>query len=324
VGSARRTALVAIFAATPVACSSRVAPGDAHDADAALIDTSVDTSVDSLDVVDTPAPPVDVAPPPVDAGPTPSCAALQPTCATAPQQLVRAHANGLVGVDGATVQFGVRYLLVTGMGLDAPRGTAAGRGIVSGGAFEVCVCVPSGSNNYPVEAAVVFMPGAPPLASRDVVLDFVSQRFAALPDEDLGMVLHAPASAVETEVALADTVVRNETVAVHGLDASLASTHVFAGLIASNRPIAPQLATATIASGSVSLQWDGPGVAWPDESLYLLVDVNGDGMCNNGDDGAIVALGGRTDIPSIGTAWLQGAALAPVCNALLVGTSRTF
>jgi hypothetical protein len=290
-------------------CSSSVGP---------IGDGGADVPPPPSDVTAVDVPTSDVVPD--TGGPSPSCADLRATCNTPPQFFVHAHASGLTGLDGAFAQFGVRYLLVNGMGLDAPRATVAARGTVQGGAFELCVCVPMNSDAYPIVASVVFAAGSPGLAGRDAVRAFSSQQFAVTPDDDVSMSLVPPPSPLAADVALADTVVRTVTLTAHGFDAMSAGNTVYAGLVASERPVATQLAQASVSGGSAMLRWDAPGLAWGDESLAILVDRNGDHACGTGDEGAIVSYSGGADVTV--TSWLSGSALTPVCDALLVGTTR--
>ncbi len=259
-----------------------------------------------------------------DAGPPRTCAEVRAACGPSPQMVVRGHAEGLTGVDGAAVRFAVRYLTTPGTGLGGPRPVAAGRGQVTAGSFEVCVCLPEGANNYPVIAAVVYAPGSAAQSSRDVVRAVVSQRYATLGDEDLGMALQTLPGAIETEFALAECLERTSAVTVSGLDAALEGAHVFGGLVAAARPVAAQFVSTTVAASRARFEWDAPGAAWADESLALLVDSNANARCDDGDRGAILRVDARGELPASALAWLQGAALTPVCDALRVEVARSF
>jgi hypothetical protein len=280
-----------------VHCGAAVSPTDR---DAALTDAA-DVSV-------------------ADAAPSPSCEEVRAACGPSPQQLVRAHATGLMGMEGARVQFAMRYLLVDGEGLNAPRGVAMARSEIRDGAFEACVCVPRGANSYPQVAAVVFAPGTTWETGREVVRASFSQRFGTTGDEDLTDSL-LPSTPARSEAALAAMVDRTEQMTVRGLEAALAGFPVYAGLVADERPVAAQIAADTITRGQIALRWTMPGRPWPGERLVLVVDRNQDGRCGEGVLGASMPLMGRRDLSGIGE-WLQGAALASVCEALALEAPR--
>ncbi len=257
-----------------------------------------------------------------DVAPTPSCAEVRATCGDAPAMVVRGHAEGLVGLDGARAQFAVRYVLTEGQGLNVPHGVAMARAEVRAGAFEACVCVPHGSNLYPQVAAVVFHPGTRGETGADVSRAMFSQRYATLGDEPLTMALTVPATRVAAEVAVAAMDDRATSVALSGLDAATGSARVFAALVADERPVAAELAQTAVTAGSVRIEWIMPGRAWPSERVVLLVDRNANRRCDAGDLGVSIARGGRSEIVMTGVAWLEGAALTSICDALSVEVQR--
>jgi hypothetical protein len=265
------------------------------------------------------AAPVDATPAP-DAAPSPSCEAVRAACGPAPQQFVRGHAEGLTGLDGARAQFAIRYLRESGNGLDVPHGVASAWGRVTGGAFEACVCLPRGGDEYPQVAAVVFAPGTSGELRRDVARAMYSPRYATLGDEELTQALREAPTDEGAEAALAAMVDRVARLSVQGFDAAAEGARVYGGLVADERPVAAQVAGAAVAAGGAQLNWIMPGRAWPGERLALLVDRNGDRRCDDGDLGAIVPVDGR---PSVTVrAWLQGAALTSVCASLRLEASR--
>lgn len=269
---------------------------------------------------DTPsdAAPADVAPP----EPTASCEVVAAGCNVAPQQLFRASATGLVGLDGASAQVAVRYLLDNSGGLMAPRGVAAARAVVRGGGFEACACIPRNASGYPEVAAVVFAPGSRGETARDVARGFYSQRFAVVGPEDMTEALREPPSPVVAEAALAALHDRAVTGVLRGLvDASPGAT-VYAGLVADERPIASQVVAAMVADGSASFLWSMPGRAWPSERVAFVVDVNGDRRCDEGDVGGRVALDAAGAATVTAGATVRGAAITPLCDALRVGVPR--
>lgn len=149
---------------------------------------------------------VDVAA--ADAAPSPSCAAVRASCGALPQQFVRGHAEGLTGLEGARVQFAMLYLRESNMGIGAPRGVASAWGRVEGGAFEACVCLPRGGNEYPQLAAVVFAPGTVTQTRSDVARAVFSQRYATLGDEDLAWMIQEPPTDAMIDEALAAMIER--------------------------------------------------------------------------------------------------------------------
>jgi hypothetical protein len=265
--------------------------------------------------------PTDTGPRP-DAAPltTPSCAEVRATCGQSPALVVRAHAEGVTGLDGARALFVVRYVLRTGEGLEVPRGLALGRGLIQNGAFETCLCVPTGASWYPKIATVVFTPGTTGETARDVARASFAQLFAVTADQDLSFGSPNP-SAEEVEAALAATVDRTSTVTVHGTESTVGSARVFGGLVADEHAVAAEISTAAIADGALRFRWFMPGRQWPSERLVLLVDRNNDHRCNDGDQGAIVTLAGREQLDGV-PAWLEGSALTTVCDALRVEVVR--
>ena len=258
----------------------------------------------------------------LDSGPTLNCAQVQSTCTTAPQQFVRGHAEGLVGVDGARVQFAVRFVLVEGMGLTGARGVVTARAIIQGGSFEACLCVPRGANNYPEIAAVVFAPGSTGELGRDAVRGTFSQRFATLGDEDFSMSLVEPLTPVQAETAVAGMVDRYTQIRVLRLDASVEGLPAYMGLIADERPFTAMVGHGAVEAGELRSEWGLPGREWPSERLVIVLDRNANHMCDAADLGASVPVERRSEIMGIGGAWLEGAAIAPLCNALSLDQPR--
>jgi hypothetical protein len=252
----------------------------------------------------------------------PGCAEVQATCGDEPQRFVRGHAEGLTGLDGARVRFAMRYLREEGNGLNVPHGVVVAGAEVRGGAFEACVCMPRGGNNYPQVAAVVFAPGTTGETSREVVRAMFSQRYATLGDENLSYALTEVASAPVVEAALAGLVDRAHEVRVRGVEAAAATEgRVYAGLVADERPVAAQVVTGgSVEGGGVAFEWIMPGREWPSERVAMVVDRNGNRRCDDGDVGATVRLDGRREVD--GVAWVQGDALAGVCAALRMDEGR--
>jgi hypothetical protein len=263
-----------------------------------------------------------------DSGPTPepkvewsetaSCDAVKASCGADPAVVVRGHAAGLAGLDGARVEFAVRYLNEEGMGLDVPHGVAIGRTHVSGGEFATCVCVPHGANMYPQIAAVVYRVGTTGLASRDVARATFSQRYATLGDEDVSYALNAVPDPLHSEAAVAAMV---ERTARTTFDVKLESVHIYAGLIADERPLAAQVTGGALEAGKAQLTWTMPGRAWSTERVAFFADRNANGKCDvdGTDTGAIAPFASSIGAPA---KWLTGSELAVVCDALRVGASR--
>lgn len=260
----------------------------------------------------------DVAPP----EPTASCEVVAARCNVAPQQLFRASATGLVGLDGASAQVAVRYLLDNSGGLMAPRGVAAARAVVRGGAFEACACIPRNASGYPEVAAAVFAPGSRGETARDVARGFYSQRFAVVGPEDMTEALREAPTPVVAEAALAALYDRAVTGVLRGLVDASAGATVYAGLVADERPVAAQVVAAMAADGSASLLWSMPGRAWPSERVAFVVDVNGDRRCDEGDVGGRAALDAAGAAMVAAGATVRGAAITPLCEALRVGVPR--
>jgi len=263
----------------------------------------------------TPAP---IAATPIEFKETASCAEVKTTCGGEPAVVVTGTSKGLVGLDGARVEFAVRYILEEGMGLDVAHGVALGRTFVRGESFETCVCVPRNANMYPQIAAVVYAPGSKGLTSRDVARASFSQRYATLGTEDVSYALGAAPNDLQKEAAVAAMVERTERITV---DFSTDGKSLHAGLIADDRPIAPQLATGSDAFAKPTLTWTMPGRPSPSEKAALFVDRNSNGKCDldGSDSGAIVPFSRTLAAP---TAWLSGDALRSVCDALRVGAPR--
>lgn len=256
---------------------------------------------------------------PLDVPTSPGCAEVRAACGDAPQQFVRGHAEGLTGLDGARVRFAMRYLLERGNGLDVPHGVVSAWARVERGAFEACVCMPRGGNEYPEVAAVVFAPGSAGETGRDVARAVFSRRYATLGDEDASHSLRETPSEAQAEAALAAMVERTASVTVRGLDAA-EGARVYAGLVADERPVAAQVSGGAVEGGAVQLRWIMPGTEWPSERLALVVDRNGNRRCDDADLGASVRLGGRREV-TLG-ALVQGAALTPICRAVLLDAER--
>lgn len=257
-------------------------------------------------------------PPPTEFKETASCAEVKATCGGEPAVVVTGTSKGLAGLDGARVEFAVRYILEEGIGLDVAHGVALGRTFVRGDAFETCVCVPRNAINYPQIAAVVYAPGSTGLGSRDVVRATFSQRYATEGTEDVTYALGAAPNDLQKEAAVAAMVERTEQITAN-FTTDGKSLH--AGLIADDRPIAPQLATGSDAFAKATLTWTMPGRPSPSEKVALFVDRNSNGKCDldGSDNGAIVPFSKTLAAP---TTWLSGDALRTVCDALRVGVSR--
>ncbi len=262
------------------------------------------------------------APTPVAPMTWPSCAEVRATCGAEPQRLVRGHAEGLTGLDGARVRFAMRYIREEGNGLNVPHGVVVAGAEVRDGAFEACVCMPMGGNNYPQVVAVVFAPGTTGETSREVARATFSQRYATLGSENLSYALSGVASAPVVEASLAGLVERAHTVRVRGVETAAAMEgRVYAGLVADERPVAAQVVTGgAVEGGALGFEWIMPGREWPSERVAMVVDRNGNRRCDEGDVGATVRLDGRREVD--GVAWVQGDALAGVCAALRMESER--
>ena len=252
---------------------------------------------------------------------TASCADIEASCVGGEAKSVRGHAAGLVGLDDARVEFAVRYLTDTGSGLDVPHGVALGRTRVHDGGFATCVCVPHGASMYPEVAAVVYAIGSTDTSSKDVVRASYSQRYATLGDEDVADVLGVVPSALAKEAAVAAMIERSAAVTLTNIGKADGKP-VVAGLVADDRPVAPQLSSGGVEAGKVALHWNLPGKASSSERLAFFVDQNGNGLCDvdGGDTGGFAPATSTSDF-SAGT-WLSGGALAPVCDALQSGAPR--
>jgi hypothetical protein len=278
-------------------------------------------SVAPLDaaVADTGTPPADTAPPAApEWAETPSCDAIKASCTAEPATFVVGHAEDLVGLDGARVDFAIRYLREEGVGLSGEHGVVVGRSHVKGTTFEACVCVPYGANNYPQVAAVVYRPGTKGITSADVARASFSQRYATLGDENVGYGLNALPTAAQKEAAVAAMSDRVATITLRNLD-KVEGAHVSAGLIADERPVAAQIVGGAVESTSTKLIFTMPGHAWSSERVAFFVDANKNGKCElDGTD-----MGGFAEpTGDFAGKWLSGAALAPVCEALLPAASR--
>ncbi len=259
------------------------------------------------------------APPPTPVT-SPSCSEVRASCGPEPQRFVRGHAEGLTELEGARVQFAVRYLRTSGVGLNIPHGVVSAWGRVARGAVEACVCLPRGGNEYPQIAAVAFAPGSSGETPRDVLRAMYSQRYATLGDEDLAFGLREVPSAGQVEAALAAMSDRASTVTLRGLDAATVGQRVYGGLVADERRIAAQVAGAAVEGASARFEWIMPGRYWPSEALAVVVDRNANRRCDEGDLGARVRLDGRSEVTV--PAWLRGAELASVCAAVGLEVQR--
>jgi hypothetical protein len=250
---------------------------------------------------------------------TAACTAVKASCTGAEAMTVLGHAEGLEGLEDARVEFAVRYISVEGSGLDVPHGVALGRTRVRAGAFATCVCVPHGANMYPQVAAVVYLPGTTSTTSKDVARASYSQRYATLGDEDFASTFSTLPSDVQKEVAVAAMVERTAKLAITKLT-TVEGRQLVAGLVADERPLAPQMSFAGVEGGAASLHWNMPGKPSVTERVAFFIDQNDNHLCDvDADRGAIVPF---TESIEFSGAWLTGAALAPVCDALKPGTSR--
>ena len=245
---------------------------------------------------------------------TASCEAVKASCTTAPAVFVRGHAEGLPGLDGARVDFAVRYLSKEGSGLEVPHGVALGRTRVKGSSFETCVCVPQGANMYPQIAAVVYRPGSTRETTADAARASFSQRYATLGDEDVSYGLNALPTDAQKAAAVAAMVERTATVTLRNV---VTTGRVVAGLVADERPLASEVTGNVVSGDTVVLTWMMPGRAWASERVAFFADLNGNGKCDAADTGGFAPVSGAFD-----GKWLTGAGLTPVCDALQVGASR--
>ena len=243
-----------------------------------------------------------------------ACATVKASCTSAPAMYVVGHATGLVGLDGARAEFAVRYLTEDGAGLDVPHGVAVGRTYVKDGGFETCACVPTGANMYPELAAVVYAPKTTSETGKDVARATYSQRYATLGDEDFTYALGAVPTDAQKETAVAAMIERATAVTLRGIDAT-GGARVTAGLVADDRPIAPQLASAAIESGSdLRFSWTMPGRSTASERVAFFVDRDANGLCDPATDA-----GGFRPFASVIDAsgpLLVGADLKAICDAL--------
>jgi hypothetical protein len=247
---------------------------------------------------------------------------VRAACGPAPQQVVRGHAEGLEGVDGARAYFAVRYLLREGQGLNVPHGVAVGRALVRGGAFETCVCIPHGGNLYPQLAAVVFSPGSTGETSQDAARAMFSQRYATLGDEDASRVLAMTPSPAQREAAVAALSDRTHRLAVRGLDGAMEGGQVYAGLVSDERLVAAQVLGARVTRGALAYEWIMPGRAHPTEGIALVQDRNNNRRCDAGDRGALAPAAGLAELDGATLSWVEGRALDAVCRALSIEGER--
>lgn len=253
---------------------------------------------------------------PVEWRETAACSAIAAACTTDPAVLVHGVASGLPAeLEGARVEFAIRYLNEEGMGLAVPHGVTIGRTHVEGGAFDTCVCVPRGANMYPEVAAVVYTPGSKSETVNDVARATYSQRYATLGREDVGYALKAVPSQLQKTAAVAAMVERTAKVALKNL--GTVSGTVVAGLIADERPLAAQLVARGIEAGATELTWTMPGRAYSSERVAFFVDRNWNGRCDAADVGGFAPTSGE-----FAGSWLSGPSLTPVCDALQPGASR--
>lgn len=249
-----------------------------------------------------------------------SCAEVQASCGAEPQRFVRGHAEGLVGLDGARVLFSMRYR--GGYPEEQPSGVVTGAGQVRGGAFEACVCMPYGGNWYPEVAAVVFVPGSSGETGADVARAHYSQRYATLGDEDFSGSLEAEPARSLAEAALAATMDRAQTLRVRGLEASAEGRDVYATIVAPERSVGAQVVGGQVVAGAATLELTMAGRRWPGERAAIYVDRDGDHRCGEGDLGAFAAFDESGAVDGRSAAWVQGAALREVCDAMGSGSAR--
>lgn len=305
----RHTSLWSLLVALATGCGGVVITGaDATPADATPADVTPADAAPADVAVDRPPPPT-----------SPPCEAVRAACGPLPQQFVRGHAEGLTGLDGARARFAIRYNR-DGTGGVRPDGVASAWATVTHGAFEACVCLPRGGNEYPMVAALVYAPGATGETSRDVARAMASQRFATLGDEELGGALAGTPPRTVIEAALAAMEERSTELTVRGWPGSLEGATIHAGLVSDARPVAAQITTQTVTSGSARLLWFMPGRASPDERVVILVDRNRDRRCDPDDLAASAPLDGRAELTA--PTLVTGAALAPLCAALALDAPR--
>lgn len=246
---------------------------------------------------------------------TAACATVEASCTGKEAVVVTGKASGLAFLDGARVEFAVRYIKEEGRGLDVPRGVALGRTSVKAGAFSTCVCVPTGANLYPQIAAAVYRPHSTSLTSKDVVRATFSQRYATLGTEDVGYALNAVPTELQKAAAVAAMSDRVASIVIHGLGTY---DGVTAGLVADERPLAAQVVTGGAKSGSATLAFHMPGRAYASERVAFFVDRNTNGKCDDGDVGGFAPSAPTIEVKT----WLEGTALTPVCDALRPESSR--
>lgn len=248
-----------------------------------------------------------------------SCETIKASCTGAPAVFVRGHAEGLSDLDGARVDFAVRYIIEEGSGLRVPHGVALGRTRVKGSSFETCVCVPRGANMYPQIAAVVYRRTSTRETSADAARATFSQRYATLGDEDVSYALNALPNELQRSAAVAAMVERTATITLRNLGSPLG--RVVAGLVADERPLASEIVGAVSGESgsgdSATLTWTMPGRAWASERVAFFIDENANGKCDGADRGGFAPVSGVFD-----GKWLRGGDLTPVCDALQAGVSR--
>jgi hypothetical protein len=96
---------------------------------------------------------------------------------------------------------------------------------------------------------------------------------------------------------------------------------IIAGLVADDRPYAPQTSSNAVIDGKVDLRWILPGRASASERVAFFVDQNENGLCDTDGSDRGAMLPSSAAIAFSGS-WLTGPALAPVCDALQPGTPR--
>lgn len=235
---------------------------------------------------------------------------------------VRGHAENLNGVDGAHVRFAVRYLLAEGDGLDVPHGVVSAASVVRNGSFEACVCVPNNAENYPQLAAVIFRPNSTTETPETVARAMYSGRYATGGDENVSHGLNALASAPMITAALAALEDRVATLTMlDGLTLSAADT-ITAGIVSTERPLAASTTRGTLEGNNIQFRWIMPGRVLPNERVVFVIDRNHNNRCDGADSGGFATMGANATLNAGSLTLLTGAALTPVCDALLVGTPR--
>ena len=247
-----------------------------------------------------------------------TCDEVRAACTGPEAMMVRGHVSQVADLEGHSFCFAMRYLTRSGDGLDHAYDVVRSSSVIRDGRAEACVCVPQGANNYPQVAAVIVRPGEREIRADNTVRASFSRRYATLGNEGFVWTLTGAPRREEVAAGLAAMDSRGFSLTLRGRSPQVAAGIVRGGLVGAARPLAYDVARATLGPSDPVLRWVMPGRQLDDERVALWHDGNDDGRCDEADLGAFVVLAGRTEIPMKAVDWARGATLASVCDALVL------